>query len=288
MIRGGMRPRSLRVGILTTAATLALATTCAYGKRPPRSPRIRALEEGITYERRMRGDALTHHVRVDLERWSFFFGAPASDGRHRAQQVSRFAHATGARVAINASFFSPFRAEAPWDYYPHPGDPVETIGELVVDGARSGVPVPEGASLCVRGAATRIVDGPCPPRTRHGVNTLRRLLRDGEVVVHHTERAPRTAVGLDATRRVLHLLVVDGRQPLYSAGTTLRETAEILSDLDVADAIELDGGGSSALFGAGRILNAPLHVRLPCNERPVASHLGIRPRTRSDFPPPRR
>jgi hypothetical protein len=60
-------------------------------------------------------------------------------------------------------------------------------------------------------------------------------------------RNPRTAVGLANNGRRLLLAVIDGRQPNYSLGTTLRETAEIMLALGARDAINLDGGGSSAL-----------------------------------------
>jgi exopolysaccharide biosynthesis protein len=60
-------------------------------------------------------------------------------------------------------------------------------------------------------------------------------------------RNPRTAVGLANKGRRLLLVVIDGRQPNYSLGTSLRETAEIMLALGARDAINLDGGGSSAL-----------------------------------------
>ncbi len=62
-----------------------------------------------------------------------------------------------------------------------------------------------------------------------------------------TCRAPRTAVGLCPDGRVL-LLVSDGRIPSHSQGATLTDCMLILHALGARDAINLDGGGSSALF----------------------------------------
>ena len=58
-------------------------------------------------------------------------------------------------------------------------------------------------------------------------------------------RNPRTAVGFDSTGRRLLLVAIDGRQPGYSVGTSLRETAEIMRQLGAHEALNLDGGGST-------------------------------------------
>jgi Phosphodiester glycosidase len=58
-------------------------------------------------------------------------------------------------------------------------------------------------------------------------------------------RNPRTAVGFDSTGRRLLLVAIDGRQPGYSVGTSLRETAEIMRQLGADEALNLDGGGST-------------------------------------------
>jgi exopolysaccharide biosynthesis protein len=47
-------------------------------------------------------------------------------------------------------------------------------------------------------------------------------------------------------RRLL-LITIDGRQPGYSMGTTNRESARIALQLGATEAINLDGGGSTAM-----------------------------------------
>ena len=59
--------------------------------------------------------------------------------------------------------------------------------------------------------------------------------------------AQRTAFGLDASRKTLVLLVVDGRKPNYSIGAFGMDLYEILRREGVTDAVNMDGGGSSTL-----------------------------------------
>lgn len=70
-------------------------------------------------------------------------------------------------------------------------------------------------------------------------------------------RHPRTAVGLDNETGVLWIVVVDGRQLPYAAGMSLPELTELFLSLGVDEAINLDGGGSSAMSVGGRIVSRP-------------------------------
>ena len=92
------------------------------------------------------------------------------------------------------------------------------------------------------------------------------LMRDGEVFIPVNEEVfygtsipqvhPRTAAGTTPEGDLI-LLVVDGRQ-LISRGVDLPELADIMLQLGCEDAINLDGGGSSALVVNGLLLNRPL------------------------------
>jgi exopolysaccharide biosynthesis protein len=70
------------------------------------------------------------------------------------------------------------------------------------------------------------------------------------------ERAPRTAVCTTSNGTIL-LVTVDGRQPGYSVGWTPRELADYLISIDCRDALNLDGGGSTALAVNGMLANRP-------------------------------
>lgn len=93
-------------------------------------------------------------------------------------------------------------------------------------------------------------------------------------------RHPRTLVGVAAGGRRLLLVTVDGRQPGFSAGMTLREAAELMRSLGTPAAINLDGGGSTTMVvrrawsGSVRYLlaNRPSD---PAGERAVANALAV-------------
>ena len=67
---------------------------------------------------------------------------------------------------------------------------------------------------------------------------------------------PRTAFGIDKAGRYI-ILVADGRQGFYSSGLTLQELAATMQKLGAVDAMNLDGGGSTALAVRGKIVNRP-------------------------------
>ena len=91
------------------------------------------------------------------------------------------------------------------------------------------------------------------------------LMHDGKIRVTSNEEVffgstipdihPRTAAGY-RTSGELVLLVVDGRQ-VDSRGVDLQELAILMRDLGCVEAINLDGGGSSAMVVDGKLLNRP-------------------------------
>jgi len=102
---------------------------------------------------------------------------------------------------------------------------------------------------------------------------------------------PRSAVGISRNGRYLILMTVDGRQPGYSEGVTTAETAEWMRKLGAYNALNLDGGGSTALVVEGAD-GSPVVLNRPCGpppgtERRVANHLGIFARRLISSKPPR-
>jgi exopolysaccharide biosynthesis protein len=91
------------------------------------------------------------------------------------------------------------------------------------------------------------------------------LISDGKINITTEEEVffgstipnihPRTAVGYTSDNHLL-ILIIDGRQPL-SRGVSLDELAAILNDLDCVEALNMDGGGSSAAVVDGILLNRP-------------------------------
>jgi hypothetical protein len=97
------------------------------------------------------------------------------------------------------------------------------------------------------------------------------FLRNGYVVSYAdnagaTSRHPRTAVCFND--EYTYFIVVDGRQPGYSIGMTSNELARFCRDrLGATWGINQDGGGSSAMWLDGEIVNRPSdgHERLVAN-----------------------
>jgi Phosphodiester glycosidase len=86
-------------------------------------------------------------------------------------------------------------------------------------------------------------------------------------------RHPRTMAGVRRDGSLL-LVTVDGRRPGWSAGVTLREGARVMRSLGARDALNLDGGGSTAMAVRGRTANLPSD---PGGERPVSDALLVLP-----------
>lgn len=101
----------------------------------------------------------------------------------------------------------------------------------------------------------------CPPREKTGC-----------VKLSETQH-PRTMIGLDENQNLLYLVVVEGRQ-LDFAGYNLTELAQLAKHLKLTKALNLDGGGSSAIVVKHKRISALPFMQM--NERAVANHLGVK------------
>ncbi len=81
---------------------------------------------------------------------------------------------------------------------------------------------------------------------------------------------PRTAIGYTSNNHLV-ILVVDGRQS-KSRGVSLEELAQMMKQLKCYEALNLDGGGSSAIVVNGKLLNRPAGKR---DQREVMSVIAI-------------
>ncbi len=81
---------------------------------------------------------------------------------------------------------------------------------------------------------------------------------------------PRSSIGYTKDQHLV-LMVVDGRQA-ESRGVYLEELAIMMSDFDCLEAVNLDGGGSSAMVADSRLLNRPVGRT---SQREVMSAIGI-------------
>jgi len=84
-----------------------------------------------------------------------------------------------------------------------------------------------------------------------------------------TARHPRTFVAVNRDQTKIWLCTVDGRQEA-SIGMTFNDMAEFLLSLGAWDALNLDGGGSTAMVVKGDVVNKPSDLT---GERAVANVL---------------
>jgi exopolysaccharide biosynthesis protein len=102
------------------------------------------------------------------------------------------------------------------------------------------------------------------------------LIKDGRVdITNAAEKIapafvndlhPRTAIATLRSGEVL-LITVDGRQPRHSIGISLNSLAELLIEFGAVEAINLDGGGSTAMVIRNKLVNKPSDA---AGERPVS------------------
>ena len=96
------------------------------------------------------------------------------------------------------------------------------------------------------------------------------------------KRHPRTAIGITKDGEWL-LVLVDGRKPEHSVGMTLPELGAFMKSQGCIDAINLGGGGCSALYIVDKIVNEVSGSELTSNktqgnERPVSEAFVFFPR----------
>jgi len=223
---------------------------------------------GVEYRQILRNGIDAHVVRVDLRVKSLAVVATAA--RERGLTVSEFARHRGAMVAINGDYFD--TALNPLGLAMGDGEAWAQADERVRHEEVVGVGIrrvrifPRAGPLhepkrWMTGAVSgwpMVVDG-CKPVAR---------LPGSDHFTHAPH--PRTAVGLSADRRRLLLVVADGRRADVP-GLTLPELAVLMVEVGACTALNLDGGGSSALWLRDRIVNRPSDG----TERKVANHLGV-------------
>lgn len=167
---------------------------------------------------------------------------------------------------------------------------IPSSGGVLVMGPRAPKPLRERLLLAARSRGRFEVEVRLQPiHPREAVGGFPVLVRDSSEVPGLDSagaanfapvRHPRTIVGVASGGRRLLLITIDGRQPGYSVGTTNRESAMVALALGATEAINLDGGGSTAMAVARHrgdsvvfeVVNKPSD---PQGERAVGNALGI-------------
>lgn len=220
-------------------------------------------------------------VRLDLANTNLTFVVKPSNGDRPGETDSEFpssfVRANHLQAAVNTTPFTPVPRR--------PRKPLDLQGLAVSAGDRYSEAEPNLDSLVItRDNRVRLVRAGGDTRDAwNGAGGFLVTLQGGTNVAENLQVEPATVIGLSGDRRWMFWLVVDGRQPGRSEGSTPRETAEMLRQLGATDAINMDGGGSSTLaIGGGwkgvRLLNRPCHWLVDGMERPVGGLLGVRSR----------
>jgi hypothetical protein len=285
--------------LLLNLGLLALAGT--YGtllvRRPARVNVERPLFEGIHYQRQARDQPrplVFHIVTIDLTTPGIELVVTPPRSRHADWETTAQTTAAALRqhqfqLAINGSFFFPYREKHPLNVYPRAGDDVNVVGLAMADGQTYSAAEPDWLAFCILENSDHAKvevrsQSDCPPGTQHALAGRELIVKDNQALEmpadgDHDRFFPRTVIATDRQRQTLWLVLVDGRQPDYSEGMTLPEMSQFLIGLGADRALNLDGGGSTTLVmqqnQGVRTLNAPIHTNVPLRQRPIANHIGI-------------
>ncbi|WP_461631000.1 phosphodiester glycosidase family protein [Labilibaculum euxinus] len=113
-------------------------------------------------------------------------------------------------------------------------------------------------SISPEGVAPHFMIGGLPRLIQNGKRIVKFKNREGlSRKGFWNDRHPRTAVGIDHKNNYLYMIVVDGRQPDYSIGMKLKELGKYLKKLGCDEALNFDGGGSSAMIVNELLMNHP-------------------------------
>lgn len=224
---------------------------------------------GVEYQRITRGNLDVHVARVDLRNAQL--RVIASEESDRGLTVSEFAKKRDAIIAINADYFDeqqrPIGLSAGACGVWTKGQPVGRNQGLVGVG-RKRADIQQN-TMTKRWWMSGAVSG--WPMLNKGCEPIATLPGSD-----HFTRAPhpRTAVGLSKNGKTMYFVVADGRRPTVP-GPTLPELAQFMDELGACSAMNLDGGGSSAMWVDGTLDGSIVNQPSDGPERKVGNHLAV-------------
>jgi exopolysaccharide biosynthesis protein len=199
-----------------------------------------------------------------------------------SETTSQFAIDTGVRIAINANFFAPCCNAA--------AEPKTVLGLLVSQGNVVSPPTTDPLQSEAVLAVTRDNDAVIAEAPEIDLKNVYTAVAGSAIIVKDgvdvsasspnegdpANPNPRTLVGLSDHGRILYLVVIDGRVPGYSLGTTNAQSAALMLALGCDSALNMDGGGSTEMIRAD-IPGKPYIVNNPSGgaERFDAAALGV-------------
>jgi hypothetical protein len=270
-------------GVSTTADSVATTTTTTAPPPPPPPPVDPAVSMFTNVQKTWSEPAPgMRHLSIvadgqrveiaEIDLASGLYDVRTTRPEERGQTVSQFAANVGATVAVNADFFE-FGSFQPYGlavgdgvHWPGTADNPDWLffacngaNSCIADRQAANTPLDPSWTDVVGGAgAALVVDGQPQIRGDHP---------------HAVDRHPRTAIGI-SDRGKLILMVAAGRSG-DAIGMTYDEMAVLMHEMGAKDAINLDGGGSSAMVIHGQRVS-----QLPAGsgERVTSNHVAVVPR----------
>lgn len=226
--------------------------------------------KGVEYQR-FEGEGMDVHVtRVDLTNPDLRVVASRPD--EKGMRVSDFAKKNKALAAINADYFNKEMmpvglAIGPCGAWEGTQD-TEREGVVAVGPGLAAIYPPKEVLAEPEEWMQAAVSGwPMIVKDCTALTSTELPGSDGFTRSPH----PRTAVGVSDDGTTLYLVVADGRREGVP-GMTLAKLARFMAEeLGTCSAINLDGGGSSAMWVRDAIVNQPSDK----SERRVADHLAV-------------
>ena len=225
---------------------------------------------GVDYQRFKKDSIDVHVARIDLT--SSDLRVIATPESQRGLRVSEFGAANKAIVAINADFFT--KEGVPIGLIVGPCG----VWEGTKDTTREGL-VAIGDGHAEIHPQRKVLEQPEPwmeavvsgwPMLVKGCTALGASDLPGSDAFTRAPH-PRTAVGLSKNGETLYLVVAEGRKKGVPGMTLSRLARFMVNELDACTALNLDGGGSSAMWIEDEIVNRPSDGV----ERNVANHLAV-------------
>jgi hypothetical protein len=202
--------------------------------------------------------------------------SPAGEGRElvldRRGVVQRVLDRRGVDLAPGTTTLQAIGDSTALLARPRVGDRLQVRTGLRDERGRRTVPAPGGT--VVNGGPMLVQDG--RERITQAADGFVRPTDPSFSYGFVAKRNPRTFAGIDRYGRTL-LVTVDGRST-DDLGLSIPETADVARSLGMVDALNLDGGGSTAMVVRGRLSSRPSDA---AGERPVGDALLVLPERRA-------
>jgi exopolysaccharide biosynthesis protein len=114
---------------------------------------------------------------------------------------------------------------------------------------------------------------------KEGVSFYPDLIVDGKPVVQGSGGwgiSPRSGIGQTADGTII-LVAIDGRQPTWSIGATLRSLMDVFVSYHAVTAVNLDGGSSTTMVYQGKVINRVCDI---FGERYIPTAFVVMPKTK--------